>query len=118
MRRGLLIPIVLALAGCGGGVAAVSVPGGHADKAPALFKAYGCGACHTIPGVDGADGRVGPKLSGLAGDENIAGRLDNTPDNLVRWISHPQQVDPGNVMPDLGVPDAAARDIAAYLYEH
>jgi cytochrome c len=118
MRRGLLLPVVLALAGCGAGVTAVSVPGAHADRAPALIDAYGCGSCHTIPGVDGADGRVGPKLSGLADAENIAGRLENTPDNLVRWISHPQQVDPGNVMPDLGVPDAAARDIAAYLYEH
>ena len=118
MRGAPLFPLVLVLAGCGGGVAAVSVPGGHAGRAPALIDAYGCGSCHTIPGVDGADGRVGPKLSGLADDQNIAGRLDNTPDNLVRWISHPQEVDPGNVMPDLGVPDAAARDIAAYLYEH
>jgi cytochrome c1 len=82
------------------------------------MKAFGCGACHTVPGVPGADGRIGPELSGLADHENIAGRLENTPDNLVRWISHPQEVDPGNVMPDLGVPDSAARDIAAYLYEH
>lgn len=118
MRRALVVPAILVLAGCGAGAGAVGVPGGHADEAPALIDSYGCGSCHTIPGITGADGRIGPELSGIADKQNIAGRLDNTPDNLVRWISHPQQVDPGNLMPDLGVPDASARDIAAYLYEH
>jgi cytochrome c2 len=118
VKAGLLLLVILTAAGCGGGVSAVAVPNGHADRAPALIRAYGCGSCHTISGVDGADGRIGPRLSGLAGKENIAGRLDNTPDNLVRWITEPQQVDPGNLMPDLGVSDEAARDIAAYLYEH
>lgn len=118
MRAALLgAALVVVAAGCGG-VAAVSVPGGHAGKAPALFEEYGCGTCHTIPGIDGADGRVGPVLSGLADRQNIAGRLRNTPDNVVRWITQPQEVDPGNVMPDLGVSDAAARDMTAYLYEH
>lgn len=118
MKAALLAATILAAAGCGGGVATVAVPGGDAGKAPALVTAYGCGSCHTIPGVDGADGRIGPDLSGLADRQNIAGRLENTPDSLVRWISEPQEVDPGNLMPDLGVTDAAARDIAAYLYEH
>jgi cytochrome c2 len=117
VRAALAIPLILVAAGCGS-VAAVTVPGGHPDKAPALFKTYGCGSCHTIPGIDGADGRIGPKLSGLADKQNIAGRLGNTPDNVVRWITKPQEIDPGNVMPDLGVSDAAARDITAYLYEH
>ena len=118
MRAALLLLVILTAAGCGGDVSAVAVPNGQPDHAPALIRAYGCGSCHTISGVDGADGRVGPHLSGLAEKENIAGRLENTPDNLVRWISEPQQVDPGNLMPDLGVTDDAARDIAAYLYEH
>jgi cytochrome c2 len=117
VKVALVVALLLLATGCGG-AAAVSVPGGRADRAPSLIEAYGCGACHTIPGVDGADGRVGPNLAGLANRQNIAGRLDNTPDDLVRWITRPQQVDPGNLMPDLGVPDDAARDIAAYLYEH
>jgi cytochrome c1 len=33
-----------------------------------------------------------------------------------RWIQHPQQVAPGNGMPDLGISDIQARDISAYLY--
>ncbi len=117
MRYVALFALVAALAGCGG-VAAIAVPGGHPDRAPALVHAYGCGSCHTIPGIDGANAHVGPSLAGIGERQNIAGRLPNTPDNLVRWISRPQQVDPGNLMPDLGVPDSAARDIAAYLYEH
>ena len=117
MKAALVLLVILTATGCGG-VAAVSVPGGHSDRAPVLSEAYGCGSCHTIPGIDGADGRVGPNLSGLADKQNIAGRLHNTPDDVVRWITKPQEVDPGNLMPDLGVSDAAARDIAAYLYEH
>jgi cytochrome c len=47
----------------------------------------------------------------------IAGRLPNTEDNLIRWIQDPQQVEPGTAMPDLGVTEDEARDIAAYLYQ-
>lgn len=93
------------------------MPGGDADRGREVIEAFGCGACHSIAGVEGAAGRVGPDLRGLAKRNNIAGRLPNTPENLVRWIAEPQQVDPGNLMPDLGADDAVARDMAAYLYE-
>ncbi|HLH24421.1 MAG TPA: c-type cytochrome [Chloroflexota bacterium] len=79
------------------------------------IQRYGCGACHAIPGVPGAHGAVGPPLAGLASRQVIAGRLPNTPDNLARWIEHPQAIAPGNVMPELGVSAADAQDIAAYL---
>jgi len=77
---------------------------------------YGCGACHVIPGVTGATGMVGPPLDGWSRRVYIAGNLANTPENLVRWIRYPQAVEPGTAMPDLGVNEADARDIAAYLY--
>ncbi len=77
---------------------------------------YGCGACHTIPGVEFADARVGPSLEGLAAQSYLAGKLPNTADNLVRWIRNPQGIDPGVVMPNLGVSEQEARDMAAYLY--
>jgi cytochrome c2 len=38
------------------------------------------------------------------------------PDNLVKWLRQPQNVVPGNAMPDMGVTPQDARDIAAYLY--
>jgi cytochrome c1 len=47
----------------------------------------------------------------------IAGRLANTKGNLIKWIKNPQQIDPGNAMPDLGVSEDEASDIADYLYD-
>ena len=123
MRRAVLAPLAalglaLVLGGCGSGSEAVSVSGAHPDAAPKVMEAFGCGSCHMIPGVDGADGRVGPNLAGMGNRWSIAGHLPNTPANLVRWIMHPQEVAPGTLMPDLGVPERQARDIAAYLYRH
>jgi cytochrome c1 len=45
----------------------------------------------------------------------LAGRLPNERDNLVRWLREPQALKPGSAMPDLGVTERDARDIAAYL---
>lgn len=92
------------------------VEGGDARRAPALIQAFGCAACHTIPGVKHADGNVGPPLARFGDRTYIAGMLRNTPPNLVRWLQRPQSVVPGNAMPDTGLTAAQARDIAAYLY--
>lgn len=92
------------------------VIGGDPQRGPALIVAYGCAACHTVPGVSGANGNVGPPLTRFGGRTYIAGMLRNSPANLVRWIRDPQGVVPGNAMPNMGVSDAEARDIAAYLY--
>ena len=92
------------------------VAGGKAKEGPAAMRAYGCGSCHVIPGVRGADGKAGPPLAAWAGRRFIAGRVPNTPDELVSWIIHPQGIKPGSAMPDMGVTDQDARHIAAYLY--
>ncbi len=91
------------------------VPGADPEKAPQEIRAYGCGTCHTIPGVPGATGTVGPELDRLGSQSFLAGQLSNTPDNLILWIQHPQEVRPGVDMPDMGVSASDARDIAAYL---
>ncbi|MGE5251636.1 MAG: c-type cytochrome [Bacteroidota bacterium] len=85
-------------------------------RAPAAIAKYGCGSCHQIPRIAGADGRVGPALANLSRRSMLAGQLPNNPENLVLWIEHPQLVRPGSDMPELNVSDADARDIAAYLY--
>ncbi|HSM54632.1 MAG TPA: cytochrome c3 family protein [Candidatus Sulfomarinibacteraceae bacterium] len=77
---------------------------------------YGCGSCHTIPGIKGADALVGAPLTAWSERHYIAGSLPNTPSNLVRWIMDPQEIEPGTLMPDLGVTEADARHMAAYLY--
>ena len=80
-----------------------------------LISKYGCGSCHTIPGINGADGLVGPPLTHWSRRTYIAGVLPNDPDNLQFWIQHPQQVVPGVDMPDMGIRQQEARDIATYL---
>ncbi|HET7844328.1 MAG TPA: c-type cytochrome [Xanthomonadales bacterium] len=95
---------------------AEAVAGGNVDRGRAAIERFGCGACHAIPGLAGPHGLVGPPLAGVGERAYVAGRLRNTPSNLARWIAHPQAVEPGNAMPDLGVSEAQARDIVAYLY--
>jgi cytochrome c len=90
--------------------------GGDVTRGRAALAKYGCGTCHTIPGVNGANGLVGPPLTGIASRAYLAGRLPNSPGNMQRWIQHPQEVDPGQVMPEMGVGASDARDIVAYLY--
>ena len=92
------------------------VPGGDPGRGATAIGKYGCGSCHTIPGIDGANANVGPPLSRMGTREYIAGKLRNSPANLEYWIRDPQQVWPGVDMPDLHVTPADARDIAAYLY--
>ncbi len=90
--------------------------GGNARAGRQDIRKYGCNACHTIPGVAGARGLVGPPLDGIANREYIAGVLQNTPENLMKWIQHPHQVEPHTVMPEMNVSDQDSRDITAYLY--
>ncbi|HKT47460.1 MAG TPA: c-type cytochrome [Candidatus Acidoferrales bacterium] len=75
-----------------------------------------CGSCHTIPGINGARGVVGPPLFFLGRRTMIAGLLPNTPENLARWIQSPQSVNPQTAMPTLGLSQEQARDVAAYLF--
>jgi cytochrome c len=76
---------------------------------------YGCVACHTIPGVRGANATVGPPLTSFSERAYIAGSLVNSQENLVRWITDPQEVEPGTAMPDVGVRPIDAANMAAYL---
>lgn len=95
---------------------AFGLTGGNAHLGKVLIRQHGCGSCHTIPGVPGAHAMVGPPLSGMAARAYIAGVVPNTPDNLVRWIESPQEIDPRTAMPDVGLTTNQARDVAAYLY--
>lgn len=94
----------------------VMTGGGNARAGRQDIRKYGCNACHTIPGVAGARGLVGPPLDGIANREYIGGELQNTPENLMKWLQHPQQVEPHTVMPEMNVSEQDSRDIAAYLY--
>lgn len=92
------------------------IRGADPARGRTAIEKYGCGSCHVIPGVRQADGRVGPQLNDFSSQIYIAGKLANIPENLVRWIQYPDEVDPGTAMPNLGVSEEEARDIAAFLY--
>lgn len=87
----------------------------QAQRGAKLIAEVGCGSCHHIPGIKGADGLVGPPLHKMAKRTYIAGVLRNSPENMIRWIQNPQAVVPGNAMPDLGLTEKQAADITAYL---
>ena len=96
---------------------AETITGGNVERGRRLFGAYGCAGCHSLTGVPGARGLVGPPLDGLGSRVMLGGRLENKPENLMRWIGEPQSVSPGTAMPDLGVTPQDRRDIAAFLYD-
>lgn len=106
------------LCGCTGGQATASYSvavHGSPRSGKQVIAEYKCGGCHTIPGIPGAHGVLGPPLNFLARRTMLAGNFPNTPDSLVRWVMAPQAMKPGTAMPDLGLDERQARDVAAYL---
>jgi cytochrome c len=105
------------LTACGPGEAAGPVNfAGDERRGAELIGQYGCGGCHDIPGIAGADGNVGPPLHRIGTRTYIAGFVRNSPENMTFWIREPQKVLPGNAMPSMGIPQKDAQDITAYLY--
>lgn len=100
---------------CGREAEAAVITAVDVERGRVALHQHACSACHVIPGVTGAHVHVGPPLEGMGSRRLVAGVLANTPQNLARWITHTQQVKPGTAMPQLGVPERDARDMAAYL---
>jgi len=88
---------------------------GDARAGRDALQQYLCVTCHAIPGVPGAWNYVGPALGQMGERPYIAGVLPNTPANMERWLRNPPAVKPGTAMPDLGVSEQDAKDIAAFL---
>jgi len=104
------IASVEATAVASGGVADPGAPPGKT-----LYLSKGCAACHAIQGV--SSGMVGPALNGFKTRAQIAGVLPNDKDNLVKWLMNPPAVKPGTAMPNLGLNQADAGQIADYLLQ-
>jgi cytochrome c len=104
----VLLPLLWTAAGCAR----------HRDynaSVQSRIVQYGCPACHVIPGVPGAVGKVGPSLDSLGQRSYLAGRLPNNATNLQLWLMHPQSIEPGVAMPEMGVTPEDAGRIAAFL---
>ena len=112
----MLAVLCAALTGCGNEAPVRPVTGGDAKLGKRLIEQYQCTACHAIPGAAGAASNAGPPLQGFARRSYIAGRIPNLPDALVPWLVDPPAMKPGTLMPAMGVSEAEARHMAAYLY--
>ena len=90
---------------------------GLAAEGAQTILTQACAGCHMIGGVPGYNiGKVGPNLTHIGSRAYIAaGTLENTPENLARWIRNPQDVKPDNKMPTLGLDDDTINKIVAYL---
>ena len=94
---------------------AVQPASGPAQQGAELFQSSACVGCHTVQGT-AAQGKVGPDLTHVGSRGTIAaGMVDNTPENMRRWIQDPQALKPGNLMPRLGLDDAQTQLLVAYL---
>lgn len=89
-------------------------PGSRRQGAKLILH-FGCGTCHTIPGIPNARGEVGPPLNRMARRTFIAGMLPNTYEDMILWLMDPQKIVPGNAMPNMGINKQQAADITAYL---
>jgi cytochrome c oxidase subunit 2 len=93
---------------------------GHQLQAPAAAPAADafnqhCGNCHAVRGTQ-ATGTFGPDLSHLMTRMTLAAvTLPNSHMMLARWISDPQVVKPGNLMPRLNMSGSDAVQIQNYL---
>lgn len=116
---GAMAAALAALAACGTEPDRTPAPSpvGDVEAGETAILEYGCASCHTIPGVESVTRTIGPDLTGFDDQLYIAGKLPNRPEELIRWLQNPQEVDPGNAMPNMGVTEEDARDIAAFLYD-
>ncbi|MDQ8732167.1 c-type cytochrome [Bradyrhizobium sp. LHD-71] len=89
---------------------------GDPAKGRDLVAAVGCGVCHTIPGIPGATGIVGPPLTTFARRTYIAGIVPNEPTALSAWVSNAPSLLPQTAMPRLPISHDDATHIVAFLY--
>jgi len=76
-----------------------------------IFK-KSCLGCHA---VGGEGGKLGPNLTNFADRMRVAGILENNPENLTKWLKDPQQVKPGNNMPNLNLSDDQVKALVEYM---
>ncbi|XEC94102.1 cytochrome c oxidase subunit II [Paenibacillus tarimensis] len=105
-------------------VAAMKAPAAMPED-PAIAEKF-ASECLTCHAVGDRGGLLYPNLTGMGDREAVAGFLVNTDDpkyanegtvydNLVRWISDPQEVKPGNQMPKVDLTEQEIEAIAQYL---
>jgi cytochrome c oxidase subunit 2 len=102
--------------------AAAKPASGTAAQGYGIFTGKGgCLACHSVTGIEGAVSRVGPNLTHLKARDRFAGyTIENTPQNLRKWVDNPSAMKPmrpdkGTGMPDQGLSPEELDQVVAYL---
>jgi cytochrome c oxidase subunit 2 len=80
-----------------------------------VFEGTTCVMCHAVSGTTAA-ATTGPDLTHVASRRTIAaGTLSNTDGNLQSWISDPQRIKPGTLMPATKLSPRDLQALVAYL---
>ncbi len=99
----------------GEGAEAETTRGVTSQEGQLEFEHVACINCHTVAGTV-ANGRFGPDLTHLMSRSTLAaGAISNTPEHLNAWISDPDQIKPGSLMPDMHLSSRQNALITAYL---
>jgi cytochrome c oxidase subunit II len=80
-----------------------------------VFMDRQCVLCHTIRGT-GAAARIGPELTHVGSRGKIASAtLPTNHDDFVQWVSDPQRIKPGSLMPSTPMSQEDLQALASYL---
>jgi cytochrome c oxidase subunit II len=86
-----------------------------AQRGKIVFEGTTCVMCHAVSGTI-AGATTGPDLTHIASRRTIAaGTLANTDANLYAWISDPQRIKPGTLMPATKLDPRDMHALVAYL---
>ncbi|HZG13810.1 MAG TPA: cytochrome c oxidase subunit II [Candidatus Bathyarchaeia archaeon] len=77
-----------------------------------IFK-KSCIGCHAI-GSEG--GKLGPNLTNFGERKLVAGIKPNDAQHLADWLKNPQEMKPGNTMPNLNLDDTQVKALVEYLH--
>ena len=87
----------------------------QAARGQVVFNREACAGCHAVKGTP-ATATVGPDLSDFGARQTIGSlTVPNTRDNLSRWITEPEKVKPGNLMPPTALSPDDLAAVIAYL---
>lgn len=87
----------------------------QAAEGETVFMHNACINCHAIAGTV-ATGRFGPDLTHVASRDTLAsGAIQNTPENLRKWIDDPNSLKPGSLMPAMHLNEHDLNAVTAYL---
>jgi cytochrome c oxidase subunit 2 len=97
------------------GTSASAPEEGLASAGAALFAKLTCSQCHAVSGT-AADQDFAPDLTHVASRRQLgAGAIDNSAENLRKWLADPQSIKPGCKMPNFELSDVELDGLVAYL---